>query len=113
MTANTESIDIKNQNYYFLNDMMNLNDFDSSLLKIDKKSYKDIDIYYTGYITIKKIDEYESIYSVKTLYLIIHSAAGHFKEKNNDKYLILDSTDKYEEVWSGITSEIKTVNVGK
>ena len=93
--------------------MMNLNDFDSSLLKIDKKSYKDIDIYYTGYITIKKIDEYESIYSVKTLYLIIHSVAGHFKEKNNDKYLILDSTDKYEEVWSGITSEIKTINVGK
>ena len=93
--------------------MMNLNDFDSSLLKIDKKSYKDIDVYYTGYITIKKIDEYESIYRVKTLYLIIHSAAGHFKEKNNDKYLILDSTDKYEEVWSGIKSEIKTINVGK
>ena len=81
MTANTESIDIKNQTYYFFNDMMNLNVFDSSLLKIDKKSCKDIDIYYTGYITIKKIDEYESIYSVKTLYLIIHSAAGHFKKK--------------------------------
>ena len=113
VTANTESIDIKNQTYYFFNDMMDLNDFDSSLLKIDKKSYKDIDIYYTGYITIKKIDECESIYSAKTLYLIIHSAAGHFKEKNNDKYLILDSTDKYEEVWSGIKSQIKTINVGK
>ena len=47
------------------------------------------------------------------MYLIIHSATEHFKEKNDDKYLILDSTDKYEEVWSGIRSEIKTINCGK
>ena len=45
--------------------------------------------------------------------LIIYSATGHFKEKNGEKYLILDSTDKYEEVWSGIRSEIKTLNGGK
>ena len=43
------------------------------------------------------------------MYLIINSATGHFKEKNDEKYLILDSTDKYEEVWSGIKSEIKTM----
>ena len=47
------------------------------------------------------------------MYLIIHFAAEHFKEKNNEKYLILDSTDEYEEVWSGIRSEIKTLNSGK
>ena len=46
------------------------------------------------------------------MYLIIHSATGHFKEKNGEKYLI-DSTDKYEEVFSGIISEIKTFNSGK
>ena len=44
---------------------------------------------------------------------MIHSATGHFKEKNDEKYLILDSTDKYEEVLSGIRSEIKTLNGGK
>ena len=44
------------------------------------------------------------------MYLIIHSATGYFKEKNGEKYLILDSTDKYEEVWFGIRSEIKTLN---
>ena len=66
-----------------------------------KKSYKDIDIYYVGYITIKKIDNYENIHSVNPLYFITHSPTGHFKEKNN-KYLILDSTDKYEQVWSEI-----------
>ena len=80
------------------------------MLKIDKNSYKDIDIYYNGYITIKKVDDYENIHSVNPLYLIIHSATAHFKEKNDDKYLSLDSTDKYKEVWSGTRSEIKTTN---
>ena len=47
------------------------------------------------------------------MHLIIHSATGHFKEKNDGKYLILDSTDKYKEIWSGIRSKIKTLNNGK
>ena len=47
------------------------------------------------------------------MYLIIHSAAGHFKEKSNEKYLTLDLTDKCEEVLSGIRSEVKTFNNGK
>ena len=50
-----KQIEIKNRTYYFYNDIINIEEFDSNLLKIDKKSYKDIDIYYTGYITIKKI----------------------------------------------------------
>ena len=45
--------------------------------------------------------------------LIIHTATGHFKGKSDKKYLILDSADKYEEVLSGIRSEIKTLNGGK
>ena len=44
------------------------------------------------------------------MYLTIHSATAYFKEKNGEKYLIIDSTDKYEEVWPGIRSEIKTLN---
>ena len=44
---------------------------------------------------------------------MIHSATGHFKEKNSEKYLIIDSTEKYEEVFSGIRSEIKTLSAGK
>ena len=101
MAADVKGIDIKNRTYYFFNDMINLKNFDLNLLKIDKKSYKDIYIYYVGYITIKKIDNYENIHSVNPLYFITHSPTGHFKEKNN-KYLILDSTDKYEQVWSEI-----------
>ena len=47
------------------------------------------------------------------MYLIINCATGYFKEKNGEKYLIIDSTDKYEEVSSGIKSEIETLNGGK
>ena len=81
MAADTKSINIKNQTYYFFDDMINLNNFDSNLLKIDKKSYKEIDIYYIGYITIKKFDDFEIIYSVNPLYLIINSATGYQKKK--------------------------------
>ena len=47
------------------------------------------------------------------LYLTIHSASGSFKAKNGEKHLIIDSTEKYEEVFSEIVSEIKTLNGGK
>ena len=54
-----KEVNIKNQTYYFFNDMINIKKFHSNLLKIDKKSYKDIDIYYIGYIRIKKFGDYE------------------------------------------------------
>ena len=49
-----KQIDIKNRTYYFYSDMSDIKTFDSNLLKIDKKSYKDIGIYNIGYIIIKK-----------------------------------------------------------
>ena len=57
-----------------------LKDFDAKLLKIDKKDYNEIDIYYIGYVTIKKIDDYNNINSVDPLYLIINEMIGHFEE---------------------------------
>ena len=50
-----KQINIKNRTYYFYNDQINLKDFDASLLKVDKKDYKEIDIYYIGYVTVKKL----------------------------------------------------------
>ena len=61
--------------------MVDIKNFNSNLLTIDKKPYKEIDIYNIGYITIKNFDDYENIHSVNPLYLIIHSAIGPFKEK--------------------------------
>ena len=53
----TIQINIKNRTNYFYNDQIHLKDFDARLLKIDKKDYNEIDIYYIGYVTIKKIDD--------------------------------------------------------
>ena len=93
-----KQINIKNRTYYFYNDIIDLKDFDAKLLKIDKKSYKNIDIYYIGYITIKKIDDCENIHSVNPLYLLVNHASGYIKEKNGNKYLIFDSVDENKEV---------------
>ena len=93
-----KQIDIKNRTYYFYNDMIDIKKFDSNLLKIDKKSYKDIGIYNIGYITIKKIDDYENIYSINPLYLIIDHASGYTEEKGMNKYLVFDSTDENKEL---------------
>ena len=99
--------------------MINIEDFDSNLLKIDKKSYKNIGICNIGYITIKKIDDYENIYSVNPLYLITGKGTGHIKENHGNKYLVSDSTDenkevlkKHKELWDGIKNEIENINDG-
>ena len=61
--------------------MINIKNFEPSLWKIDRKSYKNIGIYNIGYITIKKIDDYENIYSVNPLYLNVNHANGYIEEK--------------------------------
>ena len=83
--GNIRQINIKNRTYYFFNDMINIKNFESNLLKIDKKSYKNIDIYYIGYVTIKSISDYENIHSVNPLYLIIGKADGYTEESKGNK----------------------------
>ena len=63
-----KQINIKNRTYYFYNDQINLKDFDERLLKVDKKDYKEIDINYIGYVTVKKIANCNNIDSVNRLY---------------------------------------------
>ena len=93
-----KQIYIKNRTYYFYNDIIDLKNFDARLLKVDKKSYKDIGIYNIGYITIKKIDNCKNIYIVNPFYLRITHANGYIKEINENKYLIFDSTDENKEL---------------
>ena len=94
--------------------MINIEKFDSNLLKINKKSYKSVGIYYIGYITIKRISDYENINNVYSVYLIIDKAEGYIEcnsigETNRNKYLTFASTEKnkevlkkYRELWNGI-----------
>ena len=90
------------------------------MLKIDRKSYKDIGIHNIGYIAIKKIDDCENIYRVNPLYLLVSYASGYIEEKGVNKYLIFDFTDenkellkKYNDVWNGIKNKIEKVSSGK
>ena len=108
-----KELNIKNQTYYFFKDMINIKNFHSNLLKIDKEPYEDINIYYIGYITIKKFGDCENIHSINPLYLTIYSATGYFKEKCSEKYLILDSADKYEEVFLELNQKLKPLIVVK
>ena len=79
--GNIKEINIKNRTYYFFDDIIKIKDFDLNLLKIDKNSYKNIDIYYIEYITLKDSD-YVKINSVNPLYPIIGVVDGRIEEKN-------------------------------
>ena len=74
-----KEINIKDQTYYFYNDIIDIKTFDSNNLKLDKKMYKDIDIYNIGYATIKKIGDCYDINSVNPLYLHTDNTSGYIK----------------------------------
>ena len=109
INGKVKQIDIKNRTYYFHNDMVNLINFDSNLLKIYKKHYKVINIYYIGYITTTKNYDCENIHCVNPLYLIVNHASGCINKKNGNKYLIFNDSvnenkallKKYVDVWDG------------
>ena len=115
-----KQINTENRAYYFYNDQISLKDFVAKLLKIDKKNYNEIGIYYIAYLTVKKIDNCKNINSVNPLYLMTDEMIGHFEEKIENNYLILDDVNenkevlkKYEEVWEGAKKEIETINGGE
>ena len=112
-----KEINIKNRTYYFYNDIIDIKTFDSKNLKLDKKAYKDLDIYNIGYVTIKKIGDCYDVNSVNPLYLHIDNASGYIKEDWTHKYLIFDSTDenkellkRYGDVFNGLIDKIKKID---
>ena len=109
----TKQINIKNRTYYFYSDIIDLENFDARLIKIYKKSYKDMNIYNIRYVTKKKIDDFMNINSVNPLYLGITHANGYIEEKGMNKYFAFDSADENEELLKNIMmffmeSEIKS-----
>ena len=103
-----EEIDIKNRTYYFYNDIINLDEFDESKIKVDKKDFNDIDIYYLGYEHKKKMSEYNVIDSVNPLYLRIISMNGQFEKGKDDAwYLIISYKDDVSEKLMDIFESIK------
>ena len=110
----TKQINIKDCTYYFYNDIIDIKSFDLNMLKVDKKTYKDLDIYNIGYFTIKKIGHGYEVNRVNPLYLRIDNASGYIKEINEDKYFVFDVTDenkellkKYNDAFDELIDEIK------
>ena len=110
-------VNIKNRTYFFYNDITDIKTFDSNNLKLDKKSYKNLDIYNIGYVTIKKIDRGYDVNSVNPLYLRIDNASGYIEEINENKYLVFDVRDenkkllkRYDNVFNGIMGKIRKLD---
>ena len=98
-----KQLNIKNKFYYFYNDLINVLNFGANNLKLDKKTWMNLDIYYVD----KKPDW--NVNSVNPLYLMINRFYGHIEEENGNKYLIItdisnnsDVLKKYDQVFSGI-----------
>ena len=95
----TKQLNIKSRPYYFYNDLINVLNFETSNLKIDKKTWKNIDIYFIGYVD-KKSDW--NVNSVNLLYLITDRVYGYVSEKNGVRFLKIDKGDsllkKYDQV---------------
>ena len=106
-----KDINIKNHTYYFFDDIINVKDFDPNNIKIDKKSRKNIFIYYTGYVTIKKDLK---IYSVNSVYLSFNKVNGYLnKEINGNKYLLMKEKKQiktYGELWIKSRDLIRSIN---
>ena len=103
-----KQINIKNRTYYFYNDIINLDEFDESKIKVDKKDFNDIDIYYLGYEHKKKISECNVINSVNPLYLRIADMKGQFEKGKDDAwYLIISYKDEVYEKLMNIFESIK------
>ena len=108
-----EDINIKNYTHYLFDDIINITDFDPNNIKTNEKSYKNILIYYIGYVTIKKDLK---IYIVNPLYLIFGNVNGYFKKINENKNLTLVPTNeskekikKYQELWIKIRELIWSI----
>ena len=80
----TKQLGITNRTYYFYNDFLNVSNFETGNLKLDKKSWKDIDIYYIGYIDKSKPSDWK-VNSVNPLYLIVNKVFCFVGEKNGVK----------------------------
>ena len=79
-----KQVNIKNRTYYFCNDISNLDEFDESKIKVDKKDFSDTDIYYLGYEHKNKISECDVINSVNPLYLRNVDMKGQFGKGKDD-----------------------------
>ena len=106
-------INIENWTYYFYNNIINFDESDESKIKIDKKDFNDLDIYYLGYEYKKKLQNV--INSINPLYLRIRDLRGKLKKGKDDNawYLIIfgdaDILRKFAKIWKSIRAKIEEI----
>ena len=88
-----KEINIKNRTYSFYNDIINLDEFDGRNIKVGKKDFNNIDIYYLGYEHKKKIAECDVINSANPIYLRIVDMNGQFEKGKDDAWYLIISDD--------------------
>ena len=105
----TKEINIKNRIYYFYNDIIDLDEFDKSKVKVDEKVFSDTDIYYLGYEHKKNISECNVIKCVTPLSLRIVDIKGQFdKGKDDAWYLVISYKDDVSKKLGDILESIKS-----
>ena len=105
-----KQINIKNRTYYFYSDIIDVDEFDESKIKVDKKDFNDIDIYYLGYEHKKKISECNVINSINPFYLRTVDMNGQFEKGKDDAwYLIISDDDvfkKHVDIFESIKNKV-------
>ena len=71
---------IDEKSYHFSGNLADISKFDPDDLKLDKKKWKDLDIYYINYVNKNK----SIIDNVGPLYLLINKVFGYLSEKNGE-----------------------------
>ena len=105
-----KQINIKNRTYYFYGYIIDVDEFDESKIKVDKKDFNDIDIYYLGYEHKKKISECNVINSINPFYLRTVDMNGQFEKGKDDAwYLIISDDDvfkKHVDIFESIKNKV-------
>ena len=110
----TKEINIKNRTCYYYNDIIDLDEFDESKIKVDKKDFNSIDIYYLAYEYKKKITECNIIRSGNPLYLRIVDIKGQFEKGKDDAwYLVISNKDDFYKKLVDIFESIKNKIIEK
>ena len=107
----TKQLNIKNRTYYFYSELINISNFEPGNLKVDKKTWKDIDIYYIGYVDKNKPEDWR-VNSVNPFYLIINKVFCFVGEKNGVKYLKIDKLKNFSDtdtltIWNQVFAAIE------
>ena len=111
-----KQLNIKNRTYYFYNDLINALNFESNNLKFDKKTWKDIHIYYIGYFDKNKLEDWK-VNSTNPLYLIINEVFCIVEEgENGAKCLKIEKNhselalNKWNQVFDSIKYHIQKIS---